>query len=372
MVPSARHRTPLALRLSRTEERRYRSEVAPLRVSVRYRQSIAGLACAALCGLVPLAGCDTATRIRGVSLLADTLDRVGPYRVISEIDDPDGVGAAYLHYIPGEAQEAILAMTEVSDGLFEGRIPGQPAFTRVRYYVEAVDRGEHVTSPGGAWGGAPLYGFWVLGGRCAAELECGPSESCDASGTCRQRSGPCSTDGDCGKARRCGPLGTCLLAARRCDHDEGCVSGEVCEKRLGECIPRPRCDAALVCPEDFACEAASGLCLRSCLGAGECGPGETCKGGLCSGARACLTDEGCGAGLVCDPLLRYCRPAGAGLCAPCTHDQDCGGPSDYCLLLGAVQACGRSCASEPCPAGYTCKTGLTPPQCAPSSGICSS
>ncbi len=323
-----------------------------------------------LTAVLLLAGCDSATRIHAVTLLADTQDAVGPYRVLAEIVDPDGVGAAYLHYIPGETQEAVARMEEVRAGIFEGAIPGQPPFTRVRYYVEAVDHGEHVTSPPDAYRGGALYGFWVLGGSCASDLECGPAESCDASGSCRQRSGPCAKDAECGKGRRCGPLGTCILAARSCYHDEGCVSGEVCEKRIGECIPRPRCDGGLACPEDFRCDDASGICRRACLGAGECGPGERCEGNVCSGAQTCATDQACGAGLICDPLLKLCRPAGAGLCAPCSHDSDCGGPTDFCLILGASQVCGQSCASKACPSGYTCKTTISPPQCLPASGTC--
>jgi len=207
-------------------------------------------------------------------------------------------------------------------------------------------------------------------GRSVVLYRVGPGESCDASGSCRQQSGSCANDVDCGKGRRCGPLHTCLLAARSCFHDEGCVSGEVCEKRIGECIPRPRCESGLSCPTDFTCDEPSSLCRRSCLGPGECGPGEHCEGGVCSGALTCATDQACGAGLICDPLLGYCRPSGAGLCAPCTHDRDCGGPNDFCLVIGASQACGRSCATESCPVGYTCNTGLTPPQCLPASGSC--
>jgi hypothetical protein len=324
----------------------------------------------ALLAALAAAACDSAPRIVATTVLGDTSDRQGPYRVLTEVHDPDGVGSVWLHLQAGESQEVYPQMEEVRPRIYEARIPGQPAFTLVRYFVEAADRGQHAFDPPDAVRGGASYGFWVLGPSCATDLDCGGGESCEPSGRCRQRQGSCATDADCGKARRCGPLGTCLLAVRPCVQDEGCVAGEVCDKRLGQCIPRPRCDALLSCPLDFACDAATKLCVRACLGAGECGPGETCKAGNCSGAKACATDAGCGAGLTCDPLLRYCRPRGADPCAPCTHDSDCGGATDFCLLLAKGQHCGQDCSNRPCPQGFVCKTSLHPAQCAPADGAC--
>jgi len=68
---------------------------------------------------------------------------------------------------------------------------------------------------------------------------------------------------------------------------------------------------------------------------------------------------------------------GGGPCDPCTTDDDCGGPDDYCLrndTTGEV-LCGKFCNSDTdCPAGYTCYTigGIAVKQCAPTSGTCGS
>jgi hypothetical protein len=319
--------------------------------------------------LVPLlVGCDAATVIRATSLLGDTTDHVGPYKVLAEVSDGDDVDSVWLQYSPHLSVAGRTEMQAVSRGVYEGTIPGQPSFTLVRYFVEAIDGDRHVTDPVDATdGSAALYSFWVLGRRCGSAVECDPGELCDESGSCRRRAGACEADVDCGKGFRC-LGGTCRLAVRSCTLDEGCLGGEVCSKILGQCIVRPRCDGEASCPLDFSCDSATGLCRRACMGSADCGPGETCAKGVCSGAVSCAGQ--CAGGLLCDPVLKYCRPPGAGLCAPCVLDADCGGPTDFCLLLPGGQFCGRDCSRTVCPAGYSCNTNLSPAQCAPSSGKC--
>ncbi len=218
--------------------------------------------------------------------------------------------------------------------------------------------------------GTRLFTFWVHGSACGQDIECGPGEHCDESRRCRRRAGPCSVDEECGKGFRCGPLQTCLLADRDCQHDEGCLLGELCDRMLGQCAPRPGCRDGLACPPWLGCVEATGACVRSCLGPADCGPGELCASGRCTGARPCAGQGDCPAGLACDPLLKICRVEGAGLCAPCASDADCGGPGDFCLLLEGGMFCGRDCTAAPCPAGYTCSSSLIPPQCRPESGLC--
>lgn len=314
--------------------------------------------------------CDGETVIHSTSKLGDTLDRIGPYLVLSEISDPDGVDEVSLLWRAGSTAEVAVAMEEVRQGIFEGRIPGQPPFTTVKYFVMAVDGDSTVTDPAGALAGNERFSFQVLGTKCVTDIDCGPGELCDASQVCRQHLGPCTTDAECGKGLRCGEDGACRLATRSCALDETCLVGEVCDTLLGECIPRPLCSDDQPCPLDFACDKYLGICKRACIGNADCGPGETCLGKFCSGAEHCVKDENCTAGLVCEPVLGYCRPAGAAPCAPCVRDADCGGPTDFCLLLADGQYCGADCSSAACPAGYSCSKDAVPPQCVPTSGVC--
>jgi hypothetical protein len=317
-----------------------------------------------------LVACDAAPVIRGTSVLGDTTDRVGPYHVLTEVTDADGLGSVWLHYLPSDTTTGHVQMSAIGAGVYEGTIPGQPAFTLVRYYVEVLDRGHSVTDPPVGGGSAALYSFWVVGSSCAVDVECGPGELCDESGRCRQRAGTCQTDAQCGKSFRCGPSGSCRIAVRPCVLDETCLTGEVCDKILGECVVRPSCADDRVCPLDFSCDKASVLCLRACMGAADCGPGERCTSSVCAGATTCATSAACLTGLVCDPLLKICRPEGAGLCASCTLDSECGGPTDFCLLTPTGQFCGRDCSSKACPDGYSCSATTSPSQCVPTTGTC--
>lgn len=326
----------------------------------------------ALFGIVLLvAACDVTPVIRSVTKLGDTYDQVGPYVVLAEVSDPDGLDLVRLFYQPGSATTVELEMSEVSEGVFSGAIPGQAAGTRVKYFVLVDDADASVAEPPEALGPARArLSFDVLREACTTSLDCDPGEFCDHAGNCLLKSGPCKKDSDCGKGFRCDVGGSCRMAARSCQLDEGCLIGEVCDKILGECIPRPSCDQSQTCPLDFSCNTSLGVCLRACMGASDCGPGEGCNGGVCSGATACQKTAECSAGLACDPLLKVCRPEGAGLCAACARDADCGGPTDFCILFSSGQYCGRDCTAKPCPSGYTCNSNTTPAQCTPQTGSC--
>lgn len=311
-------------------------------------------------------GCDTGSVIFSVSQLKDTHDTVGPYRVLAEVTDPDGVDQVNLVYRAGTTSAISVEMEELREGVFEGTIPGQPAGTTITYYVEAIDGDQSVRAPLSG-----TYSFKVLARACTADVDCGPGESC-RSGSCTTSTGPCKTDADCGKGFRCDlGSGSCWLEARPCVLDEECLMGEVCDVQvLGECIPRPSCGGAETCPLDFVCDTSSGFCLRACMGTAQCGPGETCQGGACSGAISCEKAGDCPKSLSCDLVLGYCRPEGAGLCSKCVTDVDCGGTTDFCLVFSDGQYCGRDCSGEACPSGYTCSTEVDPPQCVPESGSC--
>jgi hypothetical protein len=70
---------------------------------------------------------------------------------------------------------------------------------------------------------------------------------------------------------------------------------------------------------------------------------------------------------------------GAGVCAACTSDTQCGGDADNCLPIGPGKFCSRACggALPSCPTGYNCSTGnvasvdgVASRQCLPTSGFC--
>jgi hypothetical protein len=322
-----------------------------------------------LCAAALISACAVDSEISYISTIGDTFDREGPYTISVMVTEPRRVEVS-LNYRTGGA-DSVIPMGKVEDGIFQAAIPGQPAFTLIEYQVELKD-GDRVTflpEQGKSW-----HSFWVLGTDCANDFECGSGESCDASGRCRAVSGTCKVDADCGNNLRCGPDGSCRIQARSCSLDAGCLAGEVCDAQLKECIPRPRCLTGESCPLDYTCRAE--WCWRSCAGDADCGPGETCAtesgGSYCKAMDPCggEADPPCATGLVCDPLIKLCRFQGAALCAPCNEDQFCGGPSDFCMVIGKTQACGQDCSVEDCPTDYTCSQDTSPPQCQPSSGSC--
>jgi len=83
----------------------------------------------------------------------------------------------------GSTAEVSVAMEEVRQGIFEGRIPGQPPFTTVKYFVMAVDGDSTVTDPARALETNDRFSFQVLGTKCVTDMDCGPGELCDADQT---------------------------------------------------------------------------------------------------------------------------------------------------------------------------------------------
>ncbi|MCK5798147.1 MAG: hypothetical protein KAI47_13220 [Deltaproteobacteria bacterium] len=319
------------------------------------------LIAATACGEVPV--------VQDTTRLGDTLDRDGPYVVRVVVGHPEAVDTATLVAYLGSEGKLPIAMSEVRRGLFEASIPGQPAFTQVRYIIEVSGGGETVTDPPSAVGTQDGYRFWVLGSPCKGSEDCLPGERCDDSHVCRARGGPCLHDVDCGRGFRC-EASRCRLNARRCSSDAGCLFGEVCDVLLGACVPRPGCEGGTTCPLDFVCEA--DVCRRRCAGDADCLPGERCDvKSICRVPKGCTGTADCGDGLACDPLLHLCRAQGAGSCGGCGADIDCGGPNDHCLVLKEGLRCGRDCSLVSCPPAYTCDSTYVLPQCVPVTGQCS-
>ncbi len=325
-----------------------------------------------------LGACGEVPFVQDTTRLGDTFDRDGPYTVRTVVAHQESADSVVLVVQLGDGLGGTtlrIGMGEVRDSIFQAKIAGQPAFTRVRYHVEVSDGDTTSTDPAGAAEGRSSFGFWVLGDNCELTADCLPGEYCDSARVCRARGGPCAKDVDCGKGFRCFE-GRCRLSARACGADAACLVGEVCDALLGECTPRPTCevDAATgtprPCPLDFVCEA--DVCKRQCVGDADCLPGERCDiKGICRVMPpGCSKPQDCGDGLVCDPILRVCRAQGAGLCGSCSSDLDCGGANDHCLVIGGGLHCAKDCSISGCPPAFTCDLGRALPQCVPTDGAC--
>lgn len=326
-----------------------------------------------IAALLLLSACDEAPVVAETSLLANTFDTEGPYRVTTVVRDPDGVDRVYLFWrrfgrsageAPGDFFPQPLAGR---DDVFEGAIPGTgaPDYT-VEYYVQAEDAGVVATDPVEARGEPGVFfSFDVVRpyGGCAENDDCGPGEVCDEA-FCSPAAVVCAGDGDCPTGHVCDAASRCRPAVRACAGDDDCLISEVCD--ASECGARPPCEQDAQCPDEFACNEGLGWCVRTCEDDGDCGSGRACEGGACVPSEACEDDGDCPGGEACD-LDGVCREEGAGPGAPCGSDADCGGPTDYCLYdVEADQlVCGADCAEEPCPEGFACEPVAEPPQCVP-------
>jgi hypothetical protein len=320
-----------------------------------------------LMALIAISGCGEAEFLE-VTALASTRDSMGPYWVRAVIAQPDRIDELTLVYRVDRQDDIRVGMVALdnTEGVYEAAIPGQPIESAIEYRVELVTGSTVSTAPQGS----SAYRFYVQATPCQSEAECGVGEICDASQRCRTPDFPCQTDSECGRGFRCSDVGSCRLAGRSCTSTEGCLLAERCDIVLGECVPWARCDNQLVCPVGFTCAAETGICREICAGDAECWPGAFCSSGICEPASVCSVDAACGLGQVCDPLLSVCRVAGAGICARCQLDRDCGGPDDHCVLFPEGLRCSKSCEYRGCPQGFQCDRERFVAQCVPSKGVC--
>ena len=139
----------------------------------------------------------------------------------------------------------------------------------------------------------------------------------------------------------------------------------------GAPVEEPVCDEA---PYDFRCpcgdntDCASGWCIEDVVGL------------VCT--VACLED--CPEGWTCrsvqnmsEDVVYLCVPDVVDLCKECTSDQECGGPNDLCVSVGATGTyCLADCTEDAdCPDGYECgeatgASGAVANQCLPVTESC--
>ena len=135
---------------------------------------------------------------------------------------------------------------------------------------------------------------------------------------------------------------------------------------------------------ELDCEATPGVFGCPCEGNASCLSGwciEHLAGHVCT--QQCITD--CPDGWQCLPVVNagedvtyICVPQIPDLCAPCEGDDECGGPEDLCVSVGAKDetACMGSCGpSFACPKGFHCEevesvSGAKANQCVPVTGSC--
>lgn len=269
------------------------------------------------------------------------------------------------------------------------------------------------------------------GGACADDADCPSGHLCDTSpgpgqGVCyipvtRGLCAPCNSDLQCPSGGGCFETATGEhLCTAPCDG--GCPTGYACQDlpRLGQqCVPeRQTCSAGrplcASCRGDAECGGYLDLCVKNLVtgeqfcaqdcagdpaacpqgfgctdlsGAGDgpfqCVPNASTCEGYCDApagdvARA---EAQCGFGFMCDAESGTCFAADDGrLCAPCADDDDCrktaGSAGNLCMMNRDTGEtfCGRDCATDPCPLGFSCidtqAAGTTHRQCVPTRGSC--
>lgn len=144
------------------------------------------------------------------------------------------------------------------------------------------------------------------------------------------------------------------VSVTTCSTDAECTSlGFVCDTIRRECV----CTKDAMCAgkrEGAYCNTFTGRCVADVEG--------------CKGDGECQNNE------FCDVALRTCRPKRS-WCAPCTQDEECGGPNDHCVrhpdFLSAPAFCAAGCDSgDVCPQGQACRDTEKGKQCIPSVGRC--
>jgi subtilisin family serine protease len=103
--------------------------------------------------------------ISGTTVPGSTFDTAGPYTVTTRVMDPlSGVAGVSIFYtVDNGATFMEIPMTQGAGDLYTGGIPGQPAGTRIKFYVKATDtsaEANETVDPAGA--PAALYAFGIM------------------------------------------------------------------------------------------------------------------------------------------------------------------------------------------------------------------
>ncbi|MCD6499566.1 MAG: hypothetical protein J7M25_14835, partial [Deltaproteobacteria bacterium] len=204
-----------------------------------------------------------------------------------------------------------------------------------------------------------LLGVMGLGGGCASGAS---GSNCDPTkGTCT-----CDDVHSCPGGWSCGDGGVCVadqdasVVVDANQKNDGGQDGSLVDAGPGKGFGEP-------CSDDGECESllcifvgTEGFCSEKCI-AGSCPAEYGCYGVLGAIEPGVVAD-------VCIPQTNL-------LCSPCAKDSECSLIGVHlCLDYGGQKYCGRDCAVEDCPQGYSCDTvtvdGTDYKQCKPASGSC--
>ena len=87
------------------------------------------------------------TEIVQTSYLLNTDDTGGPYRVITLVTgDARPITVSVVYSTDSWKTNKTIEMTEMSDEVYVGQIPGQPAKTTVNYYITVTDSEDNTSS----------------------------------------------------------------------------------------------------------------------------------------------------------------------------------------------------------------------------------
>jgi hypothetical protein len=142
----------------------------------------------------------------------------------------------------------------------------------------------------------------------------------------------CSATAPCPAGEFCA-LGVCRAAAtsRPCGSRLDCPPGFGCDKQSFFCIEEAPCTLSTTYPEvacdpEETCNDSLGVCVSACIGQCtpetedvDCGPAARCNG-ACRCVQ-CLSNDDCGAGLVCNVRAGQCQSEDL-----CFSDDDCDAP----------------------------------------------
>lgn len=231
---------------------------------------------------------------------------------------------------------------------------------------------------------------------CVPEpVPCGPGRACETDWDCVEnkclpKTCPriaCAADKVC-RAGSCEDLNCCkgdkCPTGKSCNHQSGvCMEVTITTPFCGKCLSGNRCASkSQRCIELTSKD--DKLCARECTASKTCGDSlmeckpfkdkrwfcvpksGTCDRNRCDGVT-------CKPGQLCLPATKACITLNKNICAPCTNDIECGGPTDRCLIPDGKSSgfCGRDCSGcATCPNGYACKDQAGGKQCVPADGAC--
>lgn len=294
--------------------------------------------------LVLLAGCSAKVE-KGLTGVEITVARgeleLDQLRFEGDVGDVEGFPPTLHPDAPGTIRDeeslVVLVADELAGSTFVARVYGLQGGTTVAAGIGSATLTEGEIMPiSVVLGDAPTCGDGIVTDILEAcdDGDGDEGDGCDSS--CRVESGwscmhtgvgPSQCESGCGGGPTCDAGQRCLGGECVCDNVscEGCCRGTMC------------------LPGD-----SSTACGTGGLTCNECGAGDTCDDGVCSGCTATTCPDGCCSGSTCNPMGIDSCGLGGVACTPCD-------------MLRADRCVGGSCMcgdGDPCSSGQRCVAGL--------------